>query len=125
MVAGVTDTLDSKMIIAWLLAAEDLGIRVTAPVTLRDSSGNAFLCEALLHDFGSPTGAIILSARTERRLRAEGRDPLKGYWASIGGIRAYARKQAMDTLEDFGWFGPRAALPEWYVDRYGHGDPQD
>jgi hypothetical protein len=124
VVAGLTDTLDSKMIATWLAAADDLGIRVTAPVTLSDSAGNAFMCEALIHDFGSLTGAIVLSARTERRLRAEGRDPLKGYWSSSGGVGAYVRKQVIDTLEDFGWFGPRTATPKWYADRYGHGSSQ-
>ena len=124
MVAGLKDELDSKVIATWLAAADDLGIRVTAPVTLSDLAGNAFLCEALVHDFGSSAGAIVVSSRTERRLRAEGRDPLKGYWASSGGVRTYARKQVIETLEDFGWFGPRAARPEWFVDRYGHGNPQ-
>jgi len=66
----MNDALDQHLIAGWLSAAEELGIRVVAPYSLA-SQGAAVLCEVFLPDFGSPTGALFVSASTERRLRSE------------------------------------------------------
>jgi hypothetical protein len=107
--------LDMRLVAAWREAGEDLGIAVVAPVELRDSEEHLFRCEALVRDFGSPTGALVLSEKTERRVRAQ----LRGgdFWYSIHPTRmaaCYARRSFIDQLVDWGWFGPPDAKPDWW-----------
>jgi len=108
--------LDQRLIAQWRAAAEDLGIRVTAPVEVKDGSGGSFACEAFVHDFGSSNGGLVLSRKTERRVRAQLRS--SGLWWS-GGERPqstnYVRKHFVQELVDWGWFGQPGGEPDWYV----------
>jgi hypothetical protein len=112
------DGLDGRLIEIWRTAANDLGIRVTAPVELRDATGETFVCEALVVDFASPGGAVIVSAKTERRVRQRLRSLSDGLWVCIEGERrpsAYRRKHVIDQLQDWGWFGSPGEEPSWYA----------
>lgn len=112
--------LDKRAIALWRAAADDLGIRVTAPAELRDAEGRPFACEAFVPDFGSPTGAAVMSAKTERRLRPRLRALGDRLWVSVEPRRqpsAYVRGHFIRELEDWGWFGAAGAEPDWYVDR--------
>ena len=112
----MSDQLDEGLVEHWQRAAKDLGVRVTAPFELRDARGKPFLCEAFVHDFGSPTGAIVVSPKTERRVRAELRSLGDALWLSISEKRrpAYMEKYFIDELCDWGWFGPAGKEPSWY-----------
>lgn len=115
-----TDGLDRKLIERWRRAAGDLGIRVTAPAELRDPAGVAFLCEIIIPDFGSSSGALVVSQRTERRLRPRLRALGEGRFLCVAGARQprdYSRAAFIQELEDWGWFGEPGAEPDWYVDR--------
>jgi hypothetical protein len=50
--------LDQDIVRAWLEAAKDLGIRVTAPFDLVNEGGEVELYEALVQDFGGPKGTV-------------------------------------------------------------------
>jgi hypothetical protein len=107
--------LDMRLVTAWREAAEDLGIAVMAPAELRAPAGRPFRCEAFVRDFGSPSGGLVLSDRTERRVREQ----LRGgdFWYAIHPTRtrtAYARGTFIDQLVDCGWFGPADARPDWW-----------
>lgn len=115
-----TDGLDYKLIERWRRAAGDLGIRVTAPAELRDPAGVAFLCEVFVPDFGSATGGVVVSQRTERRLRPGLRALGEELFLCVAGPRqprVYSRAVFIQELEDWGWFGEPGAEPDWYVDR--------
>lgn len=114
-----TNGLEQRLVEQWLYAAQDLGVHVTAPVELRDAAGQAFTCEALVHDFGSPTGAVVVSPKTERRIRAHLRSAGDKLWVSGSGRRlsAYNRNHIINTLVDWQWFGEAGAAPEWYLKR--------
>lgn len=108
--------LDQRLIAQWQAAAADLGIRVTAPVEVSDGAGGSFACEALVHDFGSPKGGLVVSRKTERRVRPW----LNGseLWLSVGERRQsgkYVRKHFIGELLDWGWFGKSGTEPEWYM----------
>lgn len=112
--------LNPRVIALWRAAADDLGIRVIAPAELRDSDGEPFVCEAFVPDFGSPTGAVVVSAKTERRLRPRLRAPGDRLWLAVEPRQqasAYVRKHFIRVLEDWSWFGEAGAEPDWYVDR--------
>jgi hypothetical protein len=113
--------LNPKLVEAWQEAGRDLGIRVTAPAGLSGSSGNPFLCEAFVPDFGSPSGTIVVSRKTERRVRRELRG-LEGVAVTISPERqqrAYVRKSIIDELIDWGWFGAPGDEPDWYKEKGG------
>ena len=114
-----TNGLEQRLVEQWQQAALDLGIRVTAPVELRDASGRPFTCEALVHDFGSQTGAVVVSPKTERRVRAELRSIGDKLWVSGSGRRltSYNQRLFIHELLDWGWFGKTGEEPGWYSER--------
>lgn len=121
--AAVVDRngLEARLVEQWQHAARDLGIRVTAPIELQDASGQPFTCEALVHDFGSATGGVVVSAKTERRFRAQLRSVRDKLWVSRSGpLIGYNRKYFIDELVDWGWFGERGGEPRWYSERVPH-----
>jgi hypothetical protein len=103
----VTNSLDQKLIDSWLKVADDLGVRVVAPYRLSAPDGSHIDCEAYVPDFGSPSGAVVFSRKTERRERARLR-ALTGIWRSINAIGS------KECLDDWEWFGPVGMEPSWY-----------
>ena len=111
--------LNSKLVDGWRSAAHDLGIRVTAPVELRDAHGAKFECEALVHDFGSLKGGVVVSRKTERRVRESLRSLDSSVWVCIASDRqlsSYSRKHYIEELLDWGWFGEPERRPHWVPD---------
>jgi hypothetical protein len=110
--------LNRKLVENWLEAADDLGIRATAPVELRDADGQPFWCEVFVHDFASPNGGVVASRTTERRVRQQIRSLGDGIWVCVtGGSALYRRKFIVDELLDWGWFGAAGEEPAWYAER--------
>lgn len=103
----MASSLDQKLIDSWLKVANELGVRVIAPYTLRAPDGSDIECEAYVPDFGSPSGAVVLSRKTERRERARLKS-VTGIWRSIGA------RGSRECLEDWEWFGPPGTEPSWY-----------
>jgi hypothetical protein len=105
-----------EIVPAWLTAAADLGIKVTAPFTLSPGSGNAEIFEALVHDFGGPRGTITgrVSAKDSRESRIA-----LGYYASdlSESYRHYEQNVFVAMLDDWKWFGPQNERPSWYTGR--------
>jgi hypothetical protein len=114
--------LDNRVVEDWRRAASDLGIRITAPVELTDASGHPFVCEALVHDFGSPQGALVVSRKTERRVRENLRDLGKDLFVCGTARRhvTYSQKDFVGALLDWGWFGTQGSEPLWYLERTPH-----
>ena len=108
-----TRVVDDAISQAWLQAAADLGIRVTAPFTLHLPDAEAITYEAHVVDFGGPKGT--LTGVFEDNLgdcRA-----VQGYYVSnlAASYRSYKRQYFIDTLNDWGWFGPSELRPPWYT----------
>jgi hypothetical protein len=121
---AMSDTqLGSRLVAAWREAGEDLGIAVVAPVELRDAAGEAFLCEAFVRDFGSASGAVVMTSRTERRVRQQLRSLVSGLWYSLAPDERYVRKHFIDMLVDWGWCGDPDRKPAWYVGSRAAGVP--
>ena len=114
--------LEERLILNWLQAARNLGVRVTAPIELLDAAGQPFVCEALVHDFGSPSGAVVVSPKTERRIRRHLRSLGDNVWVSMSEqrLQSYKRAHFIEELVDWAWFGEAGAQPEWYSERMPH-----
>ena len=107
--------LDSQIMEAWKQAAQDLGIRVEIPFTLRTETGSVQVCEGRVLDFGGPKGVLFRPIGSD-----ENRDKsLKetGFFLSQLGSSYYQydRQLFIDTLDDWKWFGPKGGQPEWYT----------
>lgn len=104
--------VDESISQAWLNAARDLGIRVTAPFRLQPAESELLVYEAHVTDFGGPKGTVVGTLDdTLRDCRAA-----QGFYCSnlSPSYRNYKRQQFIDTLNDWGWFGPPELRPAWY-----------
>jgi hypothetical protein len=104
--------MNAKIICAWQIAAENLGISVTAPYEKTASSGEVIVCEAYLPDFGSASGAVVLSHDVTGKFHSI----LEGCWCSVlhESYESYDQALFVDTLNDWGWFGAPETEPHWY-----------
>lgn len=114
LLAASVIRMDADISDAWRRAAQELGIRVVAPYDVSLVGGRAARVEAYVQDFGSVRGAIVLSQRTGNLAAEMNRN---GHWHSIltESHRAWDRKRFIDTLNDWGWFGPEGQEPDWYT----------
>jgi hypothetical protein len=112
--AGSTDNSRAKITQTLLIAAEDLGIEVTAPYII-EAAGERFTFVALAHGFGSPCGTLV---------------GLPDDWETLGDVaeeygfyfsclyppyESYERQHFIDTLDDWGWAGDETKAPVWYT----------
>jgi hypothetical protein len=94
----------------WLAAAKDLGFRVSAPFLLDVESGLPLEFDALVHDFGSDKGTVLMAKWDPEKADAVA---AQGFGYSCMRARDYDREYVIEVLMDWGWCGPEAASPEW------------
>src|SRR4051794_24203988 len=105
--------IDEAISRAWLEAARDLGIRVIAPFKVQATDNEMVTYEAHVLDFGGPNGTVIgVLADKLHDCRAN-----RGYYCTTlaDSSRRYDRQYFIDTLNDWGWFGPLELQPSWYT----------
>lgn len=102
-----------KTIKAWKDAAENLGIEVESPFYLNRSKFPIFV-----KHFGTSIGTIIVDM--DDIDTADKLIPEQYYWSGINpkNYCEYEREHFINTLEDWGWFGPDSKNPSWYTGKY-------
>jgi hypothetical protein len=112
-----TRTVDMEVVNAWLSAAADLGLRITAPFRLTTPS-RVEIFEALIHDFGGPKGTVTGRILGNESDSSESRSEA-GYYSSnlSDSYRCYDRPLFIATLDDWKWFGRDEDRPAWYTGR--------
>jgi len=102
---------------AWLAAAADLGIAVVAPYRVVSSETESVACVALVEAFGSSTGAIVLDLGSEIPGDQDVVARMGFFVTSINSVAysQYDRLLFVDTLNDWGWCGPKQDRPSWYT----------
>jgi hypothetical protein len=105
---------------AWFEAALDLRIRIQEPNPLEEVPDDAARI-VYLPDFGSKRGAVVFAqdfaADPDARFNTKALKAA-GYFFSIlslQGYSHYSRQDFIDTLVDWGYFGPAERCPEWYA----------
>jgi len=107
--------IESKVVAAWKEASVDLGFQFTSPivVTLPDGSRQEYL--GLVHHFGRRVGTLI-SVLYEPSERFDHSTNDDYYWSILGpGYGQYKRDDFIETLNDWGYFGPVDRRPDWYA----------
>jgi hypothetical protein len=106
--------LFGRMAKAWLEASRDLGFEFVSPFALRSNDGRTVNVCGWLPHFGSVNGTII-SSRSDPD-EADELAEAQGYYTSGLAPRyyeTYDRQRFMETLSEWGWFGPPDARPAW------------
>ncbi len=103
----------------WLVAAEKLGIRVTAPFAISMAS-HSIQCIAFVPDFGSANGTIVgvmhsQTFNTDSKLKeyAKRNGIFYSFVNPLGWIE-YDEAAFKDALEDWGYYGPQDKCPVWF-----------
>jgi hypothetical protein len=108
--------MTNPMAKAWLDARDDLGIRVIHPFKFRSSSGEeAETVGVFLPDFGCPEG-MLLTNRFDSDHVIDLADDTEYYSSGLNPeyYEPYQRDRFVQTLSDWGWYGPPEETPSWY-----------
>jgi len=102
--------LEEKVASAWRIAAAELTLRVSSPPPMLGD--HQFV--VVLRDFGSPAGTLIAVLGEPSEHATPPEDP--HFFASIlsDSYAGYKRRLFIDTLDDWGYFGPSRRRPAWY-----------
>ena len=96
------------------MAADDLGVTVTAPAVVDGED-----CLALVHGFGSPVGTAVVGRGTAQEYAVTAAAHALGHYVSVVNPDSYAtydRDLFVGTLDDWGWYGS-GNPPPWYSGR--------
>ena len=113
---------DTAMAKAWQKAGRVLGVEFISPFRFKSSSGREFVCAGFLPHFGNPNGTVIFSRfdfKTDKEWDEADHtvDELGYYHSGLSPYyyEKYDRSHVMETLNDWGWFGPEDKVPKWFT----------
>jgi hypothetical protein len=109
---------EERVIEAWRTAARELSIEVVAPFTIQ-VDGRRHECLAWIQYFGRARGMVIVGADQYSNHPNVAKDAMhEGFYFSALGLQAYGRFDRdwfVETLSDWGFFGPEEHRPEWLL----------
>jgi hypothetical protein len=102
-----------KVVNAWKEASEKLYIEIEAPFIYKDN-----IFPLMIKYFGTENGTLIQDMNECKDLKSI--DIIGYYFSALNPIcyEKYNNEQFIDTLEDWGWFGPEEKRPSWYNGKY-------
>lgn len=103
-----------EIIHAWQIAAEELNIKVYSPFSFLDEEGLRFQFELVIENFGSKKGTIVLSMNEVNDTSIPERLGVFCSQVNLEIYGKYDREEFIDTLIDWGYFGPEEDKPAWY-----------
>ena len=105
---------------AWFLAAQDLRIRIQEPNPLKGVPDDPDRV-IYLPDFGGERGTVVFAqdfgASDLKEFQTDVLDAAGYYFSilSLEGYSRYERELFLETLVDWGYFGPGDRAPEWLL----------
>jgi hypothetical protein len=101
--------MNSQLGQSWIEAGADLGLRVATPFMLTTEAGQSLPFDAVIYDFGSTRGMLLMEHWDETKAKAATEN---GYGYSCMDAFRYERGSAIEILRDWGWSGAEAP-PAW------------
>jgi len=108
-------SLELSVAAAWNTASKDLGVVVSIPAVVNVGQYPDLTVPVLLHHFGGKAGAFVL-------VMGEPSESLQAVLSTVGFVSivearysVYERNLFVDTLNDWGYFGPPELKPRWYT----------
>ncbi len=111
------NSTNDNFITAWEQASEDLGIEIEINCKLNTEGGRVNY-PIFVKYFGKKTGTLVT------RLELLKDDPIfeiEDFYLSAVSADSYShynREHFIETLEDWGYFGPDSSRPFWYIGKY-------
>lgn len=101
----------------WKQAAQELDIEIVTPFTFQVEN-REHLCLAWLPHFCSPRRGVVVGIMDVQQPGFTADATISGYLTSLVEFSSYAalfnRQLIIDTLADWGYFGPEDRKPSWY-----------
>jgi len=100
---------------AWLEAGQELRIEVISPFSIHTASGEVIEYIALVPQFGSANGMLLINDFDQDRIQAA---QANGYGYSclyLSSYGDYQREHFIDALNDWGWSEGQGNPPDWYT----------
>jgi hypothetical protein len=107
----------------WKRGAEELGFTFVSPFLFAGTDGKTYTATGYLPHFGGERGTLIVS-RFDDEAVAEAGDQAGYYGSGLAPhfYEEYNRARIIETLSDWGWWGPENQVPTWFTGRIrGHG----
>lgn len=111
-------TSHEKMSAAWSAASSDLGFEFEAPHAFVDAEGIQYSCLGRVVHFGCTQGTLVVSGEEEEQVARRVGSQL-GYYTSVldpADYQDYDRSRFIETLADWGYYGPPERCPDWYAE---------
>ena len=107
--------IEAKVVAAWSEAAADLGFQFTSPFVIALPNGSHQEHIGLVHHFRRRIGTLIsVLDQPSQHFRISADENY--FWSILGpGYSRYSRDDIIETLDDWGYFGPVASRPDWYA----------
>ncbi len=105
-----------KVVQAWQAAQTDLGIEITPCYTYKNAGGKRQCALLWIKHVGSPKGTLVNLTTDPPKTVKKIFMQENNYFISALNPAAYGkyhRELFIDTLIDWGWFGPSEQTPDW------------
>jgi hypothetical protein len=99
----------------WLDIAQELGLTVEAPFTVILPSGASVTVDARLHDFGGPSGMLLVAEYSRIREHTESLVNQGFGYSTLDSPtpgESYDREITLEMLQDWGW-ASESPPPPW------------
>jgi hypothetical protein len=100
---------------AWKKGAEEIGFVLISPFSFTGRDGRTYSATGYLPHFGDHSGALIVSRFDDDGV-AEAGDEMGYYVSGLSpdDYEKYQRGAFLETLNDWGWWGPGDHVPSWF-----------
>jgi hypothetical protein len=112
---GTASADSTPLASAWRRAADDLGIEVVVPYRLDER----FVFVALVRNFGSPNGMLVLAEWDEKSAAAAEQQGFGFSCMDSPFYEKYDRQLFVDVLSDWTWTGDPEQTPAWCTESSG------
>jgi hypothetical protein len=109
--------MNFNIIEAWTKASEELGIKINTNQIIKLNNGKEFEFSLHIENFGGKLGTLLTGIDNSHLLNFTEFKSESYYLSCINefSYEKFEKSLFIDTLNDWGWFGPEYEKPSWYT----------